>query len=363
MIRFAWGMALERRLRLVANIWAVLTLLWLPVDILILPGKLAIIFTVARIFLAAAYLFIGVGRPRSKYKALEEQLSLGRVFILFCLQLGFIGFAGSMIKAELLALVATGFVQGKWVIAALASAYIDQPLLLGSMIGLFPLFLVQLLPLVLLIVAGAITLTWVIPMGGVFSEQLGLLWMTAVTSTVGGLSALVQNNLLMEVSSAAYRDHLTGALTRHVGDELGATEIERCRRHRFFCSVGFIDLDHFKEVNDRWGHAVGDKQLCQLTEALQHGLRQSDSIIRWGGEEFVVLLPMTSKAIAVQLLERLRQQGLGHRPDGELQTVSVGVAEFTADGEPDWPALVALADKRMYKAKEAGRDRIVSDGS
>lgn len=82
--------------------------------------------------------------------------------------------------------------------------------------------------------------------------------------------------------------------------------------------------------------------------------------MRWGGEEFILLMPDTSQAQAVAALERLRQGGLGMRPDSTPVTASIGVAERRADKITDWHALIELADQRMYRAKQAGRDRIVA---
>ncbi len=101
--------------------------------------------------------------------------------------------------------------------------------------------------------------------------------------------------------------------------------------------------------------------LATVATQLRAGLRAEDSVIRWGGEEFILLLPMTDKAAARNLLQRLCDHGLGLRPDGQPQTVSIGLASLSDDKVTSWPELIDLADRRMYAAKQAGRNCIIAD--
>jgi len=123
-------------------------------------------------------------------------------------------------------------------------------------------------------------------------------------------------------------------------------------------SLVFVDLDHFKLVNDRYGHEEGDRVLHNAAEALQKTLRQSDIVVRWGGEEFLVIMPETDGAGAISALKRLRTNGLGLRPDGTPQTASIGLAECLSDNLATYSELIELADHRMYQAKASGRDRV-----
>ena len=116
-------------------------------------------------------------------------------------------------------------------------------------------------------------------------------------------------------------------------------------------------------MNDEFGHEVGDGVLAAAAAALREITRDSDVAIRWGGEEFVVVLPDTTSTDAVTLIQRLRASSLGTLPDGRRITVSIGVAELRADGVQSAAALVSLADHRMYLAKQAGRNRYVLDES
>ena len=127
-------------------------------------------------------------------------------------------------------------------------------------------------------------------------------------------------------------------------------------------AIAVLDLDHFKSVNDRYGHEEGDNTLRKATEQLRKVLRRGDILIRWGGEEFLVVMPGTDAAGARVAIERLRAEGLGPRPDGVQQTASIGIAERIADSTADWGDLVEKADQRMYVAKKSGKDRVVTIG-
>ncbi|HYD66097.1 GGDEF domain-containing protein, partial [Azospirillum sp.] len=144
------------------------------------------------------------------------------------------------------------------------------------------------------------------------------------------------------------------------GEELLRLQFAHAQRSDQPLSLIFFDLDDFKKVNDRYGHDEGDKVLRGAAEAIRGMLRQSDVLVRWGGEEFLVVMPNTPCEGALKAVERLRGEGFGRRPDGTRQTASVGIAEHTADGPREWEKLVELADHRMYLAKQAGKDRVVA---
>jgi diguanylate cyclase (GGDEF)-like protein len=128
--------------------------------------------------------------------------------------------------------------------------------------------------------------------------------------------------------------------------------------------VLFLDLDRFKEVNDRYGHDAGDEVLRAAADRIAAVLRRQDTAIRWGGEEFLVLLPNTGVDGAARVARRLGAEGLGARPDGTPQTASVGLAERRVDGVDEASQLIELVDGRMYAAKDAGRNRLVGpDGA
>jgi len=160
----------------------------------------------------------------------------------------------------------------------------------------------------------------------------------------------------------AVTDPLTGAFNRqHLGERL-PTEVERHRRYGQQLSLMVIDVDHFKAVNDRHGHPVGDQVLRGLTRRIDELVRDVDFLVRYGGEEFLAVLPSTALDGARQVAERLRAQ-VAQTPiastAGSISvTVSVGVAELS-DEDVDGMALIERADAALYRAKAAGRDRVV----
>jgi len=131
---------------------------------------------------------------------------------------------------------------------------------------------------------------------------------------------------------------LTGVFNRRSGTELVALQLALARRHRYPLALVFVDLDDFKQVNDTAGHAAGDRLLAQTAQGWHVALRESDAILRWGGEEFILLLPHTDCAQAAQLI-RSRSPAL-RRPDGMPLTYSIGIAEWLADRVTNWHSLV-----------------------
>jgi diguanylate cyclase (GGDEF)-like protein len=181
-------------------------------------------------------------------------------------------------------------------------------------------------------------------------------------AAVGGLVALQRanvNRLIWRLSDAAVTDELTGLLNRRGFHDLFETELERARRSGQPLSLIVGDLDHFKALNDQFGHAAGDRALEQLSLILGTAKRRIDTAARIGGEEFAVVLPDSDQHAALILAERMRREvreTFLHEPY-EL-TISLGVATFPLHGT-DTEGLVAQADEALYAAKALGRDRSV----
>lgn len=147
--------------------------------------------------------------------------------------------------------------------------------------------------------------------------------------------------------------------------ELAGKEIDRARRHDKQISLLLLDADHFKHINDKYGHAAGDAVLKALLERWTNSLRSHDLIGRIGGEEFCILLPEVDIDRAVRTADRLRRE-ISELPfafDGHLLrvTVSIGVATLVAGD--DLPALLRRADQALYRAKEAGRDGVIASAA
>ncbi|PLY02316.1 MAG: sensor domain-containing diguanylate cyclase [Desulfuromonas sp.] len=153
-------------------------------------------------------------------------------------------------------------------------------------------------------------------------------------------------------------DPLTGIPNRLALDEALDRECERFSRYGTPMTLIYFDLDHFKEINDRFGHEQGDKVLTWMSRLLDMSLRRSDILGRYGGEEFLVLLSASRQSEGMRLAEHLRQLLMGHRcPEVDTPvTASFGVAELCA-GET-FKDLVNKADRAMYRAKQEGRNRV-----
>lgn len=167
---------------------------------------------------------------------------------------------------------------------------------------------------------------------------------------------------LMQVSELVREDQLTGALNRRGLDEAVDVELKRADRNKSPFSVALIDIDNFKKLNDTLGHQAGDRALTHLTQVIKETLRPTDAVGRYGGEEFLILLPGTSLEAAVETIQRLQRdltkKFFLHNNDKILVTFSAGVA-LRNEGE-DQEDLIGRADKAMYHAKQTGKNRVVA---
>jgi diguanylate cyclase (GGDEF)-like protein len=175
---------------------------------------------------------------------------------------------------------------------------------------------------------------------------------------------LMSNERLMdEAMRLSTVDALTSAYSRRALNELSERALAEARRHRRPLSVLMIDADHFKRINDTYGHEAGDEVLIELVRRIRHTLRTEDFVGRIGGEEFVAVLPDTPEEEARQVSERLRavvaRDTFIHNGEEIPFTVSIGVAERDP-GEGEFEALLRRADDAMYAAKRAGRNRVVA---
>ncbi len=169
-----------------------------------------------------------------------------------------------------------------------------------------------------------------------------------------------------ELRQLAITDGLTGLYNYRYFKEQLLQELKRAQRHSLNISVVMIDIDHFKQYNDKNGHPAGDVVLKDIARLLRDNIRNIDLAARYGGEEFSLILIETDKPSAKIVSEKIRKlvedYGFAYessQPDGKL-TISTGVATFPEDGE-DFDTLVSKADQRLYLAKEAGRNLIFVD--
>jgi len=157
------------------------------------------------------------------------------------------------------------------------------------------------------------------------------------------------------------RDALTGALDRGRLEHLGRKRVEEAALAGRPLSLFIIDIDHFKSFNDRFGHAAGDIVLQRIVRIIAATVRPSDSVFRFGGEEFVVIADDLARAAALALGERIRRDVASHmEADVPLVTVSIGLATC-ADDASDYEELFDCADRRLYLAKSAGRNCVIGE--
>ena len=158
----------------------------------------------------------------------------------------------------------------------------------------------------------------------------------------------------------AKKDFLTGAWNRAYMQETALQEMIRQKRYGHPVSLIMADIDYFKKINDRFGHLSGDEALREFTRVVQSCIRSSDALGRWGGEEFLLILPNSALSNAVELAERIRCELSKHNfPDIHKITASFGVAVYQQDEK--WEHWLHRTDMALYRAKAMGRDRVATD--
>jgi diguanylate cyclase (GGDEF)-like protein len=243
---------------------------------------------------------------------------------------------------------------------AIGAGYAFLPFVLLAGLSIFPLTLLENLtfagPIVIAqVIAGS--LRWAAVDWPSFA---GTFWLLVLISGVSALAGMSQLAFMIVLVRQAIRDPLTGAFSRSSAEEVLGLQFSVASRSGTTLSVAFIDLDHFKNLNDQYGHEAGDKVLLNMTGIVSHNLRHGDTLTRWGGEEFLVIMPNTDLVQAEAALARLSNIGFGLNPDNSRVTASVGIAELLADQASDWKSLVKMADQRMYRAKQRGRGQVCS---
>jgi diguanylate cyclase (GGDEF)-like protein len=200
------------------------------------------------------------------------------------------------------------------------------------------------------------------------SLALGMAIASLCVVTIAPVVGYVVLRLLYELESSrqqirqlAITDELTDSYNRRYFMEAAEVELLRARRYEAPLSLILIDVDHFKRVNDTHGHQCGDALLREIAQACRDGLRGTDLVARFGGEELIVLLPQTGLAGALTMAERIRERvaqlAIQWREQKVEATVSLGVAALRAD-TPTLDALIHEADIALYDAKRSGRNRV-----
>lgn len=330
------------RIVTLAPVLAMLTIGWSTLDFVVLPAGAFPTTFIARLLIAAGLLLL------ARHSGRMPVLMLLRLF-LWIQALGF-----GLMQAFVIPPSDTGISVG----------YELAPFVIATQIALFPVTWAHALRLgaapVAALALGHLGTGW--PLDAADWRDV---WLVALLLGTAAWTSHAQLRLLANLSSArddASRDALTGLANRRAANERLELEAARFARSGAPLSVLMLDLDRFKAVNDRWGHAAGDEVLRALAAALRAELRACDLGARFGGEEFLVLLTDTQLDDAMRAAERIRRRIAALEIDaGEALlrvTVSIGVAQLREGEAVD--AAIARADAALYRAKAEGRDRCVA---
>ncbi|WP_373482237.1 diguanylate cyclase [Acetobacterium sp.] len=187
---------------------------------------------------------------------------------------------------------------------------------------------------------------------GIYSEDGRFIGMLGVTRDISERKLMEE-----EIRRLSITDKLTQSFNRLKLDETLEQQFERSQTSLAPFAIIILDIDHFKLVNDTYGHQVGDRVLIELVTVLNQNVRTGDVVGRWGGEEFLIILPDTRLEEATGLAERLRQAVATHLFTKAAQvTISLGVSAYKIDSSPE--TIVSRADRALYQAKEKGRNRV-----
>lgn len=333
------------RVRLVAALFAVLTPLWIIVDVWVFATPLSTMLAGARVVTSLAFGALALAYGKSvqmndAYRALAIMFAIPTLFFIY---------------SHLL----LSHFQNDGAAAVIAAGYAFLPFVMVAGLSVFPLTALEgiLFAIPVLLSEALVALMQLDHMN--WSTHLGAFWLMMLIAGTATLAGMSQLAFMVALVNQATHDPLTRCFSRGSGEELLNLQFSIAVRNGTSLSLVFADLDKFKSINDGYGHEAGDQVLITAVDAIRKTLRGGDVLLRWGGEEFLMILPNTDGTEAIAMLDRLRTNGLGLRPDGSALTSSYGVAERLADCAKDWQHLVEIADQRMYRAKDGGRDRWV----
>jgi diguanylate cyclase (GGDEF)-like protein len=334
------------RVRLLALLFALLTPTWCVVDYLVFPRHIWLYVDLLRLSTALAFfaLFLFYSSGCKLINA------YGALFLLFLIPVVFYPVSMLLLSSQ---------PQGDPIIDLVLSGYSFLPFVLMAGMAIFPLALSESLILMVLILFSQTLGIILGHQNQTFLGYVEVFWQLLLLGVISAVASASQLAFMTALVRQSIRDTVTRCFTRLSGEELLTLQFAIAQRSRTALSTAFIDLDHFKQVNDQFGHDMGDIVLQNAATVIRQSLRASDFLARWGGEEFLLVMPRTEIEQAKAVLERLHLTGLGKRPDGKLLTASIGIAELWSDGASSAGELVRIADQRMYIAKGAGRNQII----
>lgn len=340
------------RVQLIAGLFAILVPLGAIVDLLVFDLHTAANLIGLR--LLSAFVFGALAWPREVSLTRPYAHALAALLVLLLVPSLF-----HLLSAEMLAAASHTPTQ-----QLVAQLYTYLPTIVLGGLAIFPLTALEALLLALPVIALSMYGALLAGQMTELAQYGGTLWFMLMMLGVAMFSGMSQCHYMATLVVKAMHDPLTGAYTRRSGEDALTLLFRLNNMSGKPLTLAFIDLDRFKSVNDNHGHEAGDQCLRNLADNIRNALRRSDLLIRWGGEEFVAVLPDTPPENVGPLLQRMRDTGLGMRPDGEPMTASIGIASNKEASTANWESMIQRADLRMYEAKQRGRDGVVwPDGS
>lgn len=333
------------RVNLVSLIFSVLTIVFIIPDFLFFPWPVSGHLALGRVVSSAAFIglvfsFTHSQRMRDAYISLAVMFAIPTFFYIFSYSI--------LMQSHL-----------DGVAEPITAIYAFLPLIMVAGLSMFPLTALEgaifTSPVLILTIASSLMRVDNLSLSPIISTS----WLVIVISMVATLSGMSQLGFMIVMVRTALHDALTGCFTRMSGMELLEIQFILSIRTGSPLAIAFIDLDNFKSVNDKYGHVAGDQVLKNVAEHIRSLLRTGDILARWGGEEFILIMPNTYCDGAFLAMEKLHASGLGMRPDNLPMTASIGISERMEDHAGDWRILVELADMRMYEAKQSGKNRCV----
>ncbi len=335
------------RVRIMAALFAVLTPLWMFVDFITFPLWVATTLANGRILTSIAFALLAL-LCRCTPSLSHARSGIGLLLIIPTLFFIF-------------SRVLLGGIHFNTLGSAMVAGYTFLPFVLMTGLALFPLVVAETLmfavPLLSAFLASELMYSGKLLPG---LDDLAVFWLLLLIAIVGSMASLSQLQMMKVLFQQSNLDPLTQTMNRRSGEQILALQMAQAKRQSFPLTIAFLDLDDFKKLNDQFGHEAGDNVLLQTAESFRQALREGDMVIRWGGEEFVLVMPYATLAQASKRLDLLLYSRILQRPDGKPQTWSGGIAQWPADSADTWMQLVKIADRRMYLAKKNGKGRMVS---
>lgn len=344
---------ISARLSAAALFLAIATIAWIPIDVTLLDERWTVLWPLMAARLVTGLLFLAVASLQFRTAGLREELLL--LGLVICVGVGFL-----LYTHHVLATAAGGAFDS----GPAHTAYSLFPAALAAGLAIFPLTLGEIAALLLVPALALLGDLFLEGSKSIFIEHGPVMFLLGAIVAATMVCSLSQLQLLIRLHEQSTIDPLTHLLSRRAGSELLNVLFAKSERTGSHFSVLLLDLDNFKRVNDFYGHNAGDFLLRHVAHSLRQALRGEDLVIRWGGEEFLIVLSRATSSVAAKAIVSLCLPGLGERPDGMRQTASVGLAERIEDQARTWQDLVEIADERMYRAKVEGRNCLIStDGT